>query len=379
MLLLQLQVLLLVGLSQKSSPGGGVSGSMVRCAMNYEGGIDGKYIVPFTGISFIALMLFLKIQSPNFKFLPGLKAFDWLGSAAIVGGTVMLLLGLQSGASDHGWDSLMVICLLVAGAMSFGVFGFVEWKLAKTPLIPLKFLAQRGRIATLAVNVCQALITTACTYFLPLYFQVVLGASPLSSGLYFLPTTLTLALFWLIVGHIVKRTGEYLAIIRVGVCALLLGTGLLIDTKAYLSWPRVILSQIVVSTGLGLTYQAPLIAFYAEIDPEDAAAGTSTFQFLKTFSQTVSVILGQVILQSQVRKQSAALSRAGLPSAFVSALAKGDFISSATAVSTWANSQQELMRNTIVAALKNMWTFYTVIALLGVVSSFGISRAKLGS
>lgn len=322
-------------------------------------------------------MLFLKIRSPNLEFIPGLKAFDWLGSAAIVGGTVMLLLGLQSGASDHGWGSQMVICLLVAGAMSFGAFGFVEWKLAKTPLIPLRFLAQRGRIATLSVNVCQALITTACTYFLPLYFQVVLGASPLSSGLYFLPTTLTLALFWLIIGHVVKRTGEYLVIIRTGVCALLLGTGLLIDTKAYLSWPRVILSQIVVATGLGLTYQAPLIAFYAQIEPEDAAAGTSTFQFLKTFSQTVSVILGQVILQSQVRKQSAALSRAGLPSAIISALAKGDSILSATAVRTLANSQQELLRNTIVAALKNMWTFYTVIAFLGVVSSFGISRAKL--
>ena len=47
----------------------------------------------------------------------GLKAVDWLGSLTIVGGTLMLLLGLEFGGVARPWDSATVICLIVFGPL----------------------------------------------------------------------------------------------------------------------------------------------------------------------------------------------------------------------------------------------------------------------
>ncbi|KAL9120543.1 MAG: hypothetical protein Q9187_002899 [Circinaria calcarea] len=333
--------------------------------------------VPFTGLSFILLIFLLNVHTPKTPVTQGLKAIDWLGSILIISATLMLLLGLQLGGTRFPWNSIPVICLIAFGLITFGIFIVAEWKVAKSPLIPLRFFAQRSRIALLAVCVSQSFITTARTYFLPLYFQLVLGVSPLISGVYFLPTTLTLAIFFLCVGHIVKRTGEYVGLIQGGVCALQLGTGLLINSQPYTSWPRIIIPQILVAVGLGLTYQAPLIAFHAQIDPQDVATGTSTFQFIKTFSQTISVIFGQVIFQNQIKKQSGVLSSAGVPSELVAVLSEGNAISSIAAISTLANAQRAVVSSALVAALNDMWIFYTVIASFGLVASLGIARIKL--
>ena len=52
---------------------------------------------------------------------------------------------------------------------------------------------------------------------------------------------------------------------------LVLGTGLLIDSQPYVSWPRIIISLITVVIGLGLTYQAPVVAFHIYIDDQGVA------------------------------------------------------------------------------------------------------------
>lgn len=333
--------------------------------------------MPFAGLSFIALTLFLHIQNPNIGLIEGLRLIDWLGSVTIVGATVMLLLGLQLGVSQYAWNSVTVVCLIIFGTATFGIFGFIECKVAKTPIIPPKLFARRPRVAVMVVCICQASILAASIYFLPLYFQIVLGASPLVSGIYFLPTTVTLALFLLSVGHIIKKTGRYIALIRSGACALLLGTGSLVDTKAYLSWPRIIVSQILVGSGLGLLNQSPLVALYEVIDPQDVTTGTSAYQFLKIFSETISVILGQVIFQSQVKRQSAALLHRGLPPSVISALEKGESILLANEVKSLEGEQQDLMHDAFVVALKRMWIFYTVISFLAVVAAITIIGKKL--
>ncbi|KAL9102556.1 MAG: hypothetical protein Q9163_002306 [Psora crenata] len=318
----------------------------------------------------------IRLQTVKVPLLQGLKSIDWLGNLTIIGATLMLLLGLQLGGTVYPWDSSRIICLLAFGAATFGLFAIVEWKV-KAPLLPLRFFSLRSRLAILGINASQSFITTGCTYFLPLYFQLGLGLSSLTSGIYFLPTTLTLAVFFLCVGHIVKRTGEYRLLIRCGACALVLGTGIFIDLQPYISWPRLISSQIIVAIGLGLTYQAPLIAFHAQIEEKDVPMGTSTFQFIKTFCQTVSVVIGQVILGNGIAHRVNILQRAGLSTALIATLSGGNAISSASAIESLAESQRTAVRGVIVAALRELWIFYTAIASFGLLASIGIAKTKL--
>lgn len=289
----------------------------------------------------------------------------------------MLLIGLQMGGTSAPWNSTLVILLIVFGALGLSFFVIVEWKIARQPLMPLKFFTSISTISTLGVNMLQSFITTGCTYFLPLYFQIVLNASPIMSGVYFLPTTLVLALFFIFVGYVVKRTGKYKLLIQIGAASLFLSTGLFIHLQPHANWPLIILTKILIAIGLGLTYQAPLIAFHAQIDEEDVAAGTSAFQFIKTLSQTVSVIFGQVIIQSQIQRQSNLLQVANLPASYISSLSSGNAISTATIGSKINHEQLEVVRQVLTTAFNDMWIFYAVIAFLGFVASFGIKQNKL--
>ncbi len=48
---------------------------------------------------FAVVWSYLSLKTPRTPLLAGLKALDWFGCLTIVGGTVMLLLGLNFGGS----------------------------------------------------------------------------------------------------------------------------------------------------------------------------------------------------------------------------------------------------------------------------------------
>ncbi|KUJ14242.1 MFS general substrate transporter [Mollisia scopiformis] len=332
--------------------------------------------LPFIGIALFVLVLFLRLKTDHAPVISGLQEIDWAGILSIIGATLMFLIGLQMGGTIAPWNSIRVILLILFGIIAYTMFVVIEWKVAKRPLMPLKLFTRVSYLAIFGVNISQSFITTGCTYFLPLYFQIVLGASPIMSGVYFLPTTLVLALSFVFVGHIVKRSGEYKLLVQVGACALVVSTGLFIHLGSHLDWPAMIIGQILVACGLGLTYRAPLIALHAQLEEEDVANGTATFQLLKTLSQTISVILGQVIFQAKVQKQISSLGGLDLAPGFLLALSSGNTISVSSSIASMGIEQQGAVRGVLAAAFSEMWIFYLLIAFGGFVSSFYIAKAK---
>lgn len=63
-------------------------------------------------------------------------------------------------------------------------------------------------------------------YYLPLYFQSVLSASPSYSGALVLPLTSVEAITGLISGVYIHRTGRYVGMIQFGAIFMALGNGL---------------------------------------------------------------------------------------------------------------------------------------------------------
>jgi hypothetical protein len=104
---------------------------------------------------------------------------DWLGGLTVPGGTVMILLALQLGGVSFPWHSATVLCLLFFGIAPIGIFLALQWKVSSYPIIPLRIFNHCSNVATLLVNISHAMCYIAMAYFLPVYFQTVLGASPL--------------------------------------------------------------------------------------------------------------------------------------------------------------------------------------------------------
>jgi hypothetical protein len=71
-----------------------------------------------SGFAFVVLCFCLHVHNPRTSILRGIQAIDWLGTLAILGLGIMILLGLNIGGVITPWSPSKVICLLV-----FGFFG----------------------------------------------------------------------------------------------------------------------------------------------------------------------------------------------------------------------------------------------------------------
>ena len=331
--------------------------------------------LPCDGAAFLLLMFFLDVHTPRTPIVAGLKAIDWLGSLAVVGGTVMFLIGLEFGGVSFPWPSATVVCLIVFGIVTMTLFFAIEYYVAKYPVVPLGIFSSRSNIGALGTCFFHGFTFIAGSYFLPLYFQAVLGATPLLSGVYLFPYVISLSLMSAAAGIIIRKTGRYRPVIWFGTTLMCIGFGLYINFPATASWPRIILFQIVAGLGVGPNFQAPLIALQSKIRPRDIAAATATFGFVRNLATAMSVVIGGVIFQNQMAQHAAQLSM--LPPQAAAALAGGSAGASTQLVDALPDAQKQPVLDAYAESLSRMWIFYTCTGFLAVVFSFLIGKRTL--
>ena len=120
--------------------------------------------IPFSGLAFLLLLLFLDVHHPKTRLYDGIRAIDWFGSLSIIGLTVMVLLGLNFGGSTFPWDSPKVICLIVFGCLMSIVFIYNERWLAKYPLMPLRIVKERSNIMCILVTAAHGFVSFHTSY-----------------------------------------------------------------------------------------------------------------------------------------------------------------------------------------------------------------------
>lgn len=332
--------------------------------------------LPLDGLAFFILLFFLDIKTPRTPILQGLKAIDWLGSLLVVGGTLMLLFGLQYGGVSAPWDSARVLCLIIIGAFTLFLFGMWEWKAAKYPIMPIGLFASVSRASTLAIVFLHGIVFISTSYYLPLYFQAVRGQSPIMSGVLVLPTAVSLAVTSIGTGAFIAKTGKFLPPIYFGFFFLTLGFGLYIDIDAHSSWAKLIIYQIISGAGIGPIFQSPIIALQAHINPRDIATATATLGFVRQLATSISVVIGEVVYQNQLQKKSGQIA-AAIGSDAASQVTGGNSGSSTEFINSLPSGQREVVRVAFADSLQPMWIMYTCFAAAGFLAMFGVKQKKL--
>lgn len=335
--------------------------------------------LPCDGAAFILLVLFLKVHNPRTDFRRGLAAIDWLGTLFVIGATLMLLLGLQYGGEQYAWSSVVVLCLIIFGVVVFGVFLGIEWKVAKYPLLPKRLFTRRDVIALFVLISMHGFAMYATTYFIPFYFQEVLGATAIKSAVWFLPSACMMAIFSIVTGLYLRFTGKYtwLIICGMGICTL--GIGLLIDLPSYISWPRIIIYQLLVGLGLGPNFQAPLLALQAKFPPADVGVAVSAASAIRSLSAAFSIILGGVIIENRLAAHRKDFVAAGIPPSTAAQIAGSGASGSHEIIGKLPQMQQRVLLQALRDSLSNMWIFYTSLMVIGFAASFFIGRVSLSS
>ena len=89
-------------------------------------------------------------------------------------------------AESEGWTASSTLSFLAAGAILLGVFVFLQTKVAN-PLLPLRVVLDRTRAASYLAVFVVGTGMFAVFLFLTYYMQLILGYSPIMTGVAFLP------------------------------------------------------------------------------------------------------------------------------------------------------------------------------------------------
>ncbi|KAF2877682.1 major facilitator superfamily domain-containing protein [Massariosphaeria phaeospora] len=263
--------------------------------------------LPIGGFAAAVIVILLHLKPAATEKVPlmqKLKGLDGFGFCLFAGSVTMLLLALQWGGHAYRWGSSTTIGLFVG----FGITlpAFVAWQLYLGPhaLIPPSIMKNRNIIllflgALFANGPFQTII-----YYLPIWFQV-LGASPTSSAVKYLPTVITDVFTSLISGAIVMKTGHWKPFLLFGNAVISIGSGLLTTLHPGTSSSTWIGYQILVGMGYPLVINMSLTAqgqlgVQASLPPDIVHIGSTTLLFGMSISCAISLAIGQAVFQLQL-------------------------------------------------------------------------------
>jgi EmrB/QacA subfamily drug resistance transporter len=187
---------------------------------------------------------------------PGHTRLDPVGAVLSIVGLVAIVYALIE-APTHGWGSPETILTALAGLAVLGVFAW--WELhTDHPMLDLRYF-KNPRFSMAAGGVTLVFFTMFGMFFLiTLYFQLVLGYSPLGAGLRNIPIVLAIMLTAPNSARLTDRFGAKLTVAG-GLALVGIGQLLLLTTKVDTPYLFIALSMMVVASGMGIS-MAPLTA-----------------------------------------------------------------------------------------------------------------------
>lgn len=276
-------------------------------------------------VGVVALAMVLRFLHLPFK--KRVVRIDWWGTATVVTAIVPLLLVSEEGQT-WGWTSLGSFACYIIGLASAIGFVFIERHMGDDALIPMKlFKSSTFSMATvLGVFVGFGMFGALTT--IPLYLQLVQGATPTESGLLTLPMIVGLMISSIGSGQIIARTGRYKIFP-------ILGTGLMATGFFYLTFITadkpvwyIMIGMFIIGLGLGQLMQTLTTASQNAVGPRDIGVATSSATFFRSMGGTLgTAILFSVLFDRIPTTLKAAFSNTKLKDNLGAALANPKVLS----------------------------------------------------
>ncbi|OAX80657.1 hypothetical protein ACJ72_05001 [Emergomyces africanus] len=257
--------------------------------------------LPVGGVALLSLFFFLNVRyKQETNLATRLPTIDWAGNVIFIAAITSVLLGLSWAGGLHPWLSYNVLVPLLVGMA--GLAGFLVFegsRFAPNPTVPLHLFSNRTSVGVLVMTFFHGIITVWQLYFMPVYFQGVLGSSPSRSGLQILATVLSILPAAGIGGGLMTKLGIYKPIHYVSWAVTLIGLGLFTLLDRTSSTGYWVGFQIVYSMGAGMLVPTLLPALLAPLSESDTALATATWSFVRSFGMVWGTAIPAAIFNTR--------------------------------------------------------------------------------
>ena len=220
---------------------------------------------------------------------------DWWGATCLVVALVPLLTVAEQGRA-WGWGSGRSLTAFAVGALGVAAFVAAEARMGDAALIPLRIFRIRAAAVAISASVVVGMAMFGGIMLLPLYMQIVHGASPTQSGFLMLPMVVGMMAASIGSGQVIARTGHTRTFPIVGSALMTAGLLLLSQVGADTPLVVVLLMMFLLGLGLGNCMQPLLLILQSAVPPSEIGVASSSSTFFRQIGGTVGVALFLSIL-----------------------------------------------------------------------------------
>jgi EmrB/QacA subfamily drug resistance transporter len=223
-------------------------------------------------------------------------AIDYIGALLLLLGSGALLFALESGGREYAWTSPLIVVTVGAGA-ALGA-AFVWWeRRCPEPLLPLDLFGLPVLRPVLLVTFALTVPMFAVISFLPLFVQVVLGASATSAG-----QVLTPLMLGSIVGSFLGSRGVlrfgYRPVMAAGMALSITGLVLLTRLGVESSRLDVTIAMVFLGLGMGPLFVTGTLVAQSSVTMEQRGVASSLVNFVRQLGGAVGVAAAGAVMIS---------------------------------------------------------------------------------
>lgn len=213
--------------------------------------------------------------------------------------TAVLAMGLVTAAVIHGgetgWRSPVTIGMLLAGVLVGAAFWAVEARIHE-PMLPPVFFANRVRTVAVVCASLMGFLFYGTLFLMSLYFQLLRGWSPGSTGVALLPLTVgTLAGPFLIYRRLSRRFGHPVLLVA-GFACCMVGIAVLAPTDAHSAYAQIAFGLLLIGLASTVSFSALTSLLLASVTEEQSGLASGVQNTTRQAGALLSVsILGAVL------------------------------------------------------------------------------------
>ena len=235
------------------------------------------------------------------------EGLDYPGMAALVLAIAPVALALSSVGVLYAWDAPQSIGLLAFGLAMAGLFVVIESR-SRTPIMPLGIYRDRAVAVAMVVTLLTAASLHGFVLFLPLYFQVALGASISQAGSLLAPMLLGMVVGAILAGQLLSRTGGHYRMQLLVSTALMAGGMYLFSTLGdgggFARSSPILYSQIylmITALGFGGVVATLSVAAQNVVPFRDVGVATAALQFCRSLGGMMGLAITGVVMVQRFR------------------------------------------------------------------------------
>ncbi len=257
--------------------------------------------LPLGAIALAIIFFSLNLNPrPKLTFREACGEFDFVGLVLIVVAVVLVLLGFNF-AETESWGASKTIALLAVGGSLLIVFMAWEFKTKKKPIVPPRLVTTRTTALILLSVVLHAFAFFAATYYLPVYFQAIFGASALMSGVYMLPYALIASITSSAAGILISKFRAYRPFLWIGWSVSVIGYSLMATLNASSSQAKQEVFIGIAGFGTGFLFQTPLVGLMAAMPHGDLSTTVAAMSLLRSLGGTMGIAVAGAVFNTRSR------------------------------------------------------------------------------